>query len=312
MGYSDDRWMENVDVRAALAEMGIEVKHDRGRFVDCFCPAHEDPSSSKSPSWTIATEADAGKPQGIHLCRGCGWTGDLVDLYSQIYGLTKGAALGDLLRRWAPDDPRSQSAIRKKDLPTDQQVINSVGFFWSDKEAIHEFTKRRAWSKEWCERAHIGLDMGKLFIPVFGTEDNQLINCRWRKWGEDKKGKGPQVYGPSGRKPSLYPLNLIDLDKELIIVEGEMDVGALQSIEGNAVTYMGGAQSLALDVFRKILPKPGPESGIILCLDRDKEGRKAEHRLRNQLFTYGIASIRIVEVPHPAKDIEEHLRNYLP
>jgi len=202
--------------------------------------------------------------------------------------------------------------MRRQDLPTEADLNEKIKWFWDSRAAVAEFTNWRAWSAEWIKKARLGLDNGALFMPVFGLHENQLINCRWRKWKkEDMAARGPKKWGPRGRRPSLYPLWLIDQQKPLVIVEGEMDAGALHSIGVNAITYMGGAKTLSCDAFRPVLPKPGPGSCVILCVDQDREGRKAEQRLRRELYDYGIEEIQLVEVPEPSKDIEEHLRRFM-
>lgn len=311
MSKIDDSWMMNLNVQQELSEMGIRVEHDRGQFVDCFCPKHEDPATSKSPSFSIATEADRGKPPGIFLCRGCDWTGDIVELYSHVNNLTRGAALSDLLTKYAPEDPRVAGGKKKRELPTEAWLKRAEEFFWADSRAQHDLMQVRAWSEAWCRNARVGLDMGKLVLPIMGISQNQLLNVRWRRWDQADMSKGPKTYGVAGRKPTLYPLWAVDRSRELIIVEGEMDVGALRSIGENAVTHLGGAKALDIEVFREILPKPSDATSIILCLDRDRPGRAAERLLRNQLWDYGFKEVKLIIAPHPYKDIEEYLRTFL-
>lgn len=99
------------DLPSVLKRLGIEVE-STGRMIIGKCPVHRD----RHPSWHMRN--DGGPKHGLHICRSCGFSGDLVDLVARVkgFGDARGFEADDVcakVREWlksdeqAPEPPRA-------------------------------------------------------------------------------------------------------------------------------------------------------------------------------------------------------------
>lgn len=145
---------------------------------------------------------------------------------------------------------------------------------------VEKYLMRRGFSKPTWERRGVGDDgRGNIAMPYY--EDGKLVFMKFRP--AKKPGPGEKKgWREEGGKPVFWGMDLCDISKPLVIVEGEMDTLALDEagIE-NVVSVPSGAEDLTcvelcwewLQRFNK----------YILWSDSDEPGQKLQRNLINRL-----------------------------
>ncbi|WP_022669773.1 toprim domain-containing protein [Hippea alviniae] len=103
------------------------------------CPFHED----KNPSFSINLE------NGLSYCFGCGYSGDIIDVYAKVKGLNAKEAVKELFKSYLPQNigtKENQSTIEKATYMWNNSVKNS--------ETIKKYLKSRGVTKSYDLRLY--------------------------------------------------------------------------------------------------------------------------------------------------------------
>lgn len=157
-----------------------------------------------------------------------------------------------------------------------------------DEKMLEHLKTERRFNSEMLEKLQIGwVEQGGyewFSFPIFDEHGE----CKFKKLKKPPTGPKLQDKGmvyPSGRKATLYPLQLFDeIAEEIVIGEGEPDIVAARSIGLHAFCGTAGAKTFDREWFS--LLKRGKVRRCHLCMDHDETGRAATAMLIELLLEH--------------------------
>ena len=280
-------------------------------------------------------------PGGLH-CFGCGFSGDIIDLYQQARGVDFSTALDDLARDLNIDiDPLPQKAKEGRPLvwddviglaedvkPSREPAKDFTGYYMACMERLTDpaalaYLEGRGISYETAFNAGIGFDPAadpaaapgaigedeskqhpapRIIIP---NGPNQYVG---RSIDPDTEKKYQKINSKGGKAglfnlPALYTADAA----EIFVTEGGFD--ALSFLEVGVPAIALNSTSNA-DLLIKELEKQRIEGTLILCLDDDKAGKEAAEKLKTGLDRLNVSYIYPAPseyLPAGCKDANEAL-----
>ena len=298
MGWAKDHLSEGRrrEIASSLFEVTGRDSDRREMIGRCPAAGHEDAQASFSynPAKDLAN------------CLGCGFKGDLVDVFSEAKGLDKkagfkafkaefGGGLDDRPGRAPTGKEGDKAAEKSKAAPVVDEAV------WADQdrfqplpeEWVERLVDKRGWSREVIERC--GLKLGRqrrggrrrICIPVRDSA-GKLRNIRFYLPGGEPKIKSfAKGYGSS----RFWPPQSDWADGPVWLVEGEPDALCGLSRGLNAVTSTTGAKALPKNALDQL---KGRE--VIVCYDADRAGVQGAERVVKRLGP-GVKSIRVIKWP---------------
>ncbi len=266
------------------------------RKISCIHPDHDD----RDPSMHVYSEH-------VH-CYGCGWSGDVVDVWSVQKGLTRPieAAL-DLAREFNVRLPEMSPEARQKAEEKREREADNLRL----AQGCHAVLDQRAIVREWWQSRGFNSELRQRFLLGTNKDGTEAVIPFWRRGrvlGHIRRSlEGDRKYilpkaeeFPEGYKPLFIPG--APLGKEIFLVEGYIDALAV-AVTGRSAIAVGGtgisdAQQAEL---AKLL---GPEDARLYILpDADEEGAKAARTWAKRFFPR--AMICTASYGEGAKDIAD-------
>jgi len=289
-----------------LRNKGINTR----KLFTCLNPDHPD----KHPSMGYDRERQRCK------CFSCGASYDIFDLIGMDYGLRDNKDIFNKayeLYNITIDSPRQavQHTAPKKEAP---QAEGYMDYYQKTQEArkkpaAQEYLKKRGISEAVAAKYWLGYEQNYKTFNV--DEEGKNTPAIWRALiiPTDKSSyvarnidppKGPAKKNRYRKKGASLLFNrkgLYKSDKPVFVVEGELD--ALSIIEAGGQAVALGSTSNYTQLLR-LAEKRKPEQPLILALDADPEGRKAEDELAE-----GLTALQVSFYRHSftAKDANEAL-----
>lgn len=288
-----------------------------------ICPLCNNGTGTDGDGMTVDPHGDGYR---LH-CFKCGFHGDIIDLYQQQQSCTIAEAFEGLYSYFNMDIENTAAESRQKPQEarsepqaanyTQEEKTDYTAYFKACRERMNtpaalEYLSFRGISPETAERFWIGYDP------------------EWKSPAAVKKGKkppaSPRLIIPTSassyiaretrQEPSKYAkmkegeVNIFNAkalyneqESPVFITEGEID--ALSIIEaGKEAVGLGSASNL-----KKLLEKLKEKSTsntLILCLDKDEAGQKAEQEIAGELQRLNIAFVR-ADISGEYKDPNEAL-----
>lgn len=249
-------------------------------------------------------------------CFGCGFSGDVIDLYAQAQSVSKKQALNELaeragiqmeLRQKAAAQDFTQQPERQRTQYTDYSEYNAQAeaslFGLADKSAPIRYIKGRGISLETAQRAEIGYNAAKkriIFPTVRASDKGESYEARaidesnGVRWQTAKNG-GKGLFNPSG---------LYTKDEGVFICEGGFDALAIMEAGKEAVALCSTSN---IDCLMAFIKEQRPQAVLYLCLDNDEAGRSAEAKLAKELHRAGVSYVK-ANISGKYKDAAEHLQ----
>lgn len=263
-----------------------------GRNYKGLCPFH----SEKTPSFTVSDE------KNMYYCFGCHAHGKAIDFYINYYKLSfvqaveklgqelgidlnqkedKGLTLLQNIKKWCQTqfklNHKAKDYLNKRSIHHDTIEKFSIGFM--PAMPINRLCKILSCSVN--DLIHVGVInpdtkknrfSNRIIFPIFNSL-NQVIGFGGRTLQEDFQPK--YINSPETKyflkRQSIYGLNYISQKKELIVVEGYMDVIQLSNYGiHNAAAILG--TSITTQHLQKLIQVA---SKITLCFDGDGAGIRA-------------------------------------
>lgn len=244
-----------------------------------FCPLHEDPNTSKTPSASFNFE------RGVFHCFGqCG----------------RGMTLGKVWEL-VKDDPENSNkvrtigsapSLRKKDdegrAPTEQDVERF-------KRNLHEragarmrsLIDKRGLTPDTIKRYDIGWDGSRYTIPV-RDRSGELVNIRRYQMGATRYKVVSFSRGVGNT--ALYGIDALDHD-EVLICEGEMDTLIARQYGFNSLTATTGAGKWVDEWTPMFVGKR-----VYIAYDNDRAGIDGARKLANKLVAGGVEKVHVVKL----------------
>jgi twinkle protein len=253
-----------------------EFKIHGNEIIPRYCPFCHGGNSKDKHTFAVNRES------GTYNCKrgSCGVSGTFWSLKNHF---------GEVEHKVRDYEIRPQP---KKEYKTPQVAIKQVG------AEVEAYLKRRGFSKYTWEKRGVGEVKGNIAMPYY--QNGKLVLVKFRPAHKPKDGE-KKGWREAGGKPVFWGMDQCDINKPLVIVEGEMDALALDEagIE-NVVSVPSGAEDLTcvdecwdwLVQFRQ----------VVIWVDNDDPGIKLQRNLINR-----IGSWRCSVVVNERKDANEVL-----
>lgn len=268
-----------------LRSQGLPVNK---KFI-CLNPEH----TEKNPSMSLDPNANK-----VH-CFSCGATYDLIDLIK----LHEGIDTAEAFKR----------AYELYNIQIDQEKTapkDNIAYYRKCMERLKDtdYLKKRGISEEAAKRFLIG------FEPHFKTADNGSFT-EWKALiiptgrnsfvarNTDPKAEDRNRYRNKGTSELFNSKALTDSKRPIFIVEGEIDALSIISLGAEAI---GLGSTTNTKKLLEELKKEKVEQPLILSLDQDGPGRKAEKELAEGLTALNVPFCR-KNINGKCKDANERL-----
>jgi DNA primase len=289
--------IENLDIVEIIEkEIGIKIPL-RGdpTLINCPLPGHSD----KHPSFAIYRRTNS------WWCFGCNRGSRPIDFLINFHGFTFKEALTYLKMHYGIqiDKPIKVKNSAKKE---DHGVYHPLYPFPDD---LREYLHNRKLNDETIAKFKLTVFKNELTgervigIPLF-NERGEVINWKVRiEPLKENESDSKYWFLFQGKKISVYPLPLIDFEREEICVcEGELDTILLYQFGYNAITSTTGGDSMAkneelINIVKKF-------KKVYLLPDNDDTGKRWAFELKERLSKLPIEIIEL-KMPEGVKDVTE-------
>jgi len=286
-------------IRGHLAEELIPDKSQRGKYVCPICGSGDHGSGSDG-AFSIDRDGVHGK------CFSCGFYGDIFDLEAAKTGLSLAEATRAVVARYefSSSTGSEKPAAVPADPPPAAADFSASLRLWADRlsgSPGEEYLAGRGFSEETMRRFMLGYNQEKNEITIpynrsctyYSTRriDPAAIVKHWKPSKDDAD-------------PALFNAAALRMDRPVFVVESPLCAISIMQEGGSAVALSGAVnQNLLLQELGKI---PAPPL-LILSLDNDDPGRKAQAQLAEKLTAAGINNISF-NASGPYKDPNEALQ----
>lgn len=254
-----------------LRSKGLPVNK---KFI-CLNPEH----TEKNPSMSLDPNTNK-----VH-CFSCGATYDLIDLIK----LQEGIDTAEAFKR----------AYELYNIQIDQEKTapkDNIAYYRQCVERLKDtdYLKKRGISEETAKRFLIG------FEPHFKTADNGSFT-EWKALiiptgrnsfvarNTDPKAEDRNRYRNKGPSELFNSKALTDSNRPIFIVEGEIDALSIITLGAEAIGLGSTSNTKKLV---EALKKEGTKQPLILSLDQDEPGQKAEKELAEELTALNVPFFR--------------------
>lgn len=248
-------------------------------------------------------------------CFGCGWSGDILDLYCSMHSCSFKEALESLAKLLGVSSNDSKDTLSKstqEDIAgfldrSKVSLVGSPGEVYLKQRGISIQTAQKG-GVGYCEywrhpRAPISIPASpRLIIPTSSESylardirDGESLNNSERKYTKQKVGS-VQLYGS---------LNSFSTTQPVFIVEGEFDALSLMEL-GKEVIALGSVSSVPR-FLKTVADSAKPKHPFIVALDNDSSGQKAAVRVIEGLREQGLVVVDGSDVAGSYKDANEAL-----
>lgn len=303
------RTLPGADIRGYYTELGIAIPGwaKTEAAVRCFADPDRHERADRDPSMSINLR------HGAYHCHGCGARGGAYDAALTLghtprtaielmiaYGLTD---LRDATNRqrvaWRPRRSRarrpvpfsvSRGSAPQRLTATDRDAAHYHQRLRRRADIRRRLARTRGWTEAAIDELQLGLDTGRITIPVRDEHDQLVALLRYRPGAPDK------LRAATGSRRVLYPHPSTLPPGPVLLVEGEPDRIAAHSAGLRAIAIPGvdGWQQdwavLLVD-----------HQQVVIVVDCDPQGRAAAHRIADDLDDQQIAH-RILDLAPERSD----------
>jgi hypothetical protein len=296
------RTLPAADIRGYYTELGIAIRGwaKTEAAVRCFADPDRHERADRNPSMSINLI------HGAYHCHACCAAGGAYDA-ALLLGHTPRSAIGLMITHGLtqPRDlsPSRQAVSRPRRSPARRSVPLSVArrsavrrLTATDRDVAHyhqrlrcrpdlrrQLAKTRGWSDIAINELQLGLDNGRITIPVRDEHDQLVALLRYHPGAPDK------LRAATGSRRVLYPHPSTLPPGPILLVEGEPDRIAAHSAGLPAIALPG------VDAWQQEWAPLFADREVTVVLDCDPQGRAAARRIAEELRGRQIAC-RIVDL----------------
>ena len=258
-----------------------------------YCPIHEDPDTSKSPS------ASFNFKKGVFYCAAsCGGM-SLSNLYkSEIQSDDEDDEPGpSSSRRGSVRSIDDAPSRRKKPLPSEDKIEQWTQELLGSPKHLKFMREERGLTVETIEKFELGWDGNRYTIPI---RDAAGVLRNVRRYDPNARDVKMKVisWGTGWGNGRLYGLEVLEAEDEVIVTEGEMDrvLGAQEGLP--TVTHTSGATTWKAEWSVLFEGKT-----VFFCYDRDKAGEQGAFKAAMSVSAYA-KDVFLVKLPGAAKGFD--------
>lgn len=235
----------------------------------------------------------SGNKAGVWCDFATGATGDLLELWKEVRGLSFTEALNEAKQFLGVKDPEFVAPKKTFKRPEKPQVSKPKG------DLLNYLTGTRQIQAEIVEKYKVGInDKGEFLFPIL--RDGELLNVKYLT-PRKAEGQKNQWRQEAEAEPCLFGWQAIGADvRSIVITEGEIDCLSVASIGGHALSIPAGANNL--DWLEYDYPNLDQFDDIVLMFDMDDAGQKNVQQVAQRL---GLERVRVASLP--VKDANEML-----
>lgn len=274
---------------------------------------------------------------------GCDKKGDVFTFYQRVRSITFREAVSELARRCGIADPdastvgpkpkadiiainaandellaafaEGQSLVllaqptpppespKEEDRVIDELIVEGMHCNLAGRPAQIDFLQsRRGLTQETIDKFQVGHDGQRYFIPIRDTE-GRCVNIR-RYRPEAKSADKMLSWRPGFGQARLFPINLLNDERPIVLLEGEMDCMLARQLGLNALTTTGGAGTWS-EKWNSLFT----DKDLVICYDADDAGRKGATAIANKIGATARA-IKVVQIPlnePPGADFTDYI-----
>lgn len=292
-------------------------------YVCPFCKSGEGPKKTGAYKLTM---------NGLRSkCFVCGARADIIGLYAYIHNMDEVKDYVDIVKGLclefgepfpgdnnATPQPSRKIAVKEEEKKEPETVTEFTALFLAAAEHIKEtdYPQRRGLSEATINHFTLGYieqwkhpkapasvkPTPRLIIPI--SKYSYLARDTREEIPESQEEyKKQKVAGKIGANWIYHRTALEKSNKPIFIVEGEIDALSIIDIGGEACAL----GSLAnIGQFLKELEAKKPTQPLIICLDNDEAGQKAQEQLETEVSKLGFFPLRR-DICGPYKDANERL-----
>ncbi len=296
--------LSGADIRGYYAALGIQLSGwaRTEATVRCFADPDAHRRADRDPSCSVNLE------HGAWHCHSCGAKGGAFDAATKCghsergaidlmvaYGLTEHRAYKRPGRRTRPhartSPPRSSEPRQKALRETDEAVVRWQAALAADIDLIHKLTRDRGWLYATMLDLELGVDRGRITIPVRDDKRRLIGLLRYQPWPQPGE---PKMLAAPGSRRTLLPHPAAESSARVLLVEGEPDMIAARSrgLPAIAVPGVDGRQDAWLPLLA------GRQ--VIIVMDCDEQGRTAAAAIANRLAS--ISDARAIDLAPDRND----------
>ena len=289
-------------IREHLKDELIPDKHQRGKYL---CPLCGSGSGGASSDGAFSIDRD-----GVHgKCFSCGFYGDIFDLEAAKTGKPLPEATRAVVARY--DFLPSTGAEKPAAMPADPPPAAAPADFSAQLRvcadqlagsAGEQYLSNRGFTKETMSRFMLGYDPVKNEITIPYNRACSYYSTRRLDPAATVKHWKPSR---DDADPVLFNAAALRQDRPVFVVESPLCAISIMQEGGSAVALSGATnQNLLMQELAQIPARPL----LILSLDNDEPGKKAQDQLAEKLTAAGINYMQF-NAAGPFKDPNEALQS---
>lgn len=178
---------------------------------------------------------------------------------------------------------------------SDADIINGAHeALLGDAAALARLNELRGWTREAVEVLGLGVDRGRVLIPVLGQDGQIGALLRYQPNPDKRDGTPKMTSAPGSRRDLFPPPETIDPAATVWLVEGEPDAISAASV-GLAAVAVPGSQG-----WKPAMAERFQGRDVIVCCDCDMPGRSLAEKASDDLLEHA-RSVRKLDLS-PARD----------
>ena len=294
------------EIRAHLIDELIPAKNEKGKYICPLCGSGT--GGNKTAAFSVERDGLHGK------CFSCGFYGDIFDLEAAKSGQPLPEATRAVVARYEflpPIGSSKPAAPAAEDFqpaaaPADFSATLRLCADRLPGSAGEKYLSARGFTAETMQRFMLGYNKEKNEITIpYNRSCSYYSTRRIDPAATVKHWKPSKEDAPD---PALFNAAVLRQDRPVFVVESPLCAISIEQEGGCAVALAGAAnQNLLLKELAEIPARPL----LILSLDNDEPGQKAQDQLAEKLTAAGISFIRY-NAAGPFKDPNEALQSDQP
>lgn len=298
------RTLAGADIRGYYAALGIPLAGwaRTEASVRCFADPDAHQRSDRDPSCSVNLQ------HGAWHCHACGAKGGAFDAatargYSDraaidlmvAYRLTEHRAYRHATakpgRRPRSIPTRPAQPPRTPLRPTRKDIERWQALLAADTDLIAKLTRERGWLYATMLELELGVDRGRVTIPVHDDERQLIGLLRYRPWPKPGEAK---MLATAGSRRALLPHPAAEPSTHVVLVEGEPDMIAARSRGLPAIAVPG------VDGWRPAWAHLLSGREVKVVMDCDQQGREAAAAIGRDLSS--LSDVRVLDLAPDRND----------
>ena len=302
------RTLPGADIRGYYTQLGINIPGwaSTEAAIRCFADPDRHERGDRDPSMSINLI------HGAYHCHACGAKGGAYDAALQL-GLTPRTAIelmiahGITTARHSTSARQPTSPSRRTRVPCPAPSSVSRGpvaprLTATDRDVAHyhqrlcrrtdirrQLARTRGWTNAAIDDLQLGLDNGRITIPVRDEHDQLIALLRYQPGAGTAK-----MRAATGSRRALYPHPAALAPGPVLLVEGEPDRIAAHSAGLPAIAIPG------VDAWQKEWAPLFTRYRVTLVFDCDAQGRAAAQRIASDLAE--VSQVRVLDLDPTRSD----------